>query len=192
MFDGDLLSQNLAYLKTLKSQSSQPVFNYVLGVYGHYPFQMDTRHPHVYPLVNSSAPLRNVVNQYYYRTRALASYLDGVRALSPDGVIIVVSDHLPAITKGVAEYAELGYPGGKNGVFHNRILALDRGRPVPIPPMYHFNVPNMLFDRLSDGAYCQRARCAQGFPQSLEEYRRDYYAVMASAARDRENGAPSP
>jgi len=186
MFDGDLLAQNLEHLRKQKSQSSQPIFNYVLGVYGHYPFNLDARHPPVYALNGHPEPLRKVVNQYYYRTRAVAEYLDGLRALSPDGVIIVMSDHLPTITKGVAEFEQLGYPGGKNGVYHNRILMLDRGRFVALPPMYHFNIPNLLFDRLSDGAYCRRARCARGFTQSLEEYRRDYYAVMASAARERE------
>ena len=44
LFDGDLFNQNLAFIaRTLREHPGQPIFNYVLTMYGHEPHDIDTQ-----------------------------------------------------------------------------------------------------------------------------------------------------
>ncbi|MEN8200636.1 MAG: sulfatase-like hydrolase/transferase, partial [Thermodesulfobacteriota bacterium] len=100
LFDGDFFNANIEYVeKSLATgEGKEPILNYLVGMYGHIPF---TRNKELRPDIVSLDPqhdeLDAVANQFYYRTRALAEYLEKLQQLDPSAVIFVTSDHLPPI-----------------------------------------------------------------------------------------------
>ncbi len=107
VFDGDLLQYNFKVVKNILANSSQPVFNYVLGIYGHTPYKRNVeRRPNHIAIVDeyNDSSLRNISNQFYYRTKALAKYIEMLLAIDPNSFIYVTSDHLPPILNNEIHY----------------------------------------------------------------------------------------
>jgi len=184
MFDTTLLGQNLALVREhLDKSPAQPLFNYLLTIYGHYPYKLDESvRP---PVVEAAAPndsdpeLATVINQHYYRSLAVAEHVESLMALDPEALIIIVSDHLPPLKEGIAAYQRLGYLGNADDAHHRTLLSvLQNGRPVPQGELHHYDVPNLVYNFLSDGKYCESGRC----PVRTEDQLRDgYLQVMAHA-----------
>lgn len=101
IFDGDLLEQNLAFIQSRYISRGKPVVNYVLGMFGHLPFERDReRFPDILTATVSGEPSKEVndlSNQFYYRTRAIHEFLSKLRRIDPDGIVLIVADHLPAV-----------------------------------------------------------------------------------------------
>jgi hypothetical protein len=160
LFDEFLFKQNLAMVEEVVRRGD-PILNYVFTVYGHMPFELDT---HYQPLVingeGADDNLLRIANQTFYRTRALASYVEHLRMIDPDGLIVVLSDHLPPLPGGVAAYHSLGYlpeisGSSAQGVYETMLIVLDRGVPERIDPVCHFEVPRLVLNKLSNGKYCE-------------------------------------
>ncbi len=184
MFDATLLGQNLELVREhLARSSDQPLFNYVLTIFGHYPYKLDESvRPRV---VQAEAPddkdveLNTLINQLYYRSQALAEHLERLMALDPEALVILVADHLPPLREGVAAYERLGYLGGAEDAHHRTLLAvLENGRPVPQGELHHYDVPKLVYGFITDGQYCDGDRCAQ---RSESRLRDEYMRVMAHA-----------
>ena len=186
MFDGDLFGQNLAFLgQTLHDNPGRPIFNYVLGTYGHEPHDIDTA---LRPLVLSmraadeDEQLLRAVNQYWYRTQALARYVRALIQLDPKSLIIVVSDHLPPLDRGTKSYAEFRYLDNIPDSTHlNRILVVENGQVVRHKTIHHYEVPSLIYDYLTGGAFCREAHC----DLSDAEREQRYMSLMAHAVGHR-------
>ena len=99
LFDGDLLAQNLGMVREhLRTQAGKPLFNYMMTIYGHIPHLLDptlrperirTRSAH------EDDHLQRSTNQFYYRSEAIARYVNELLALDSNSLIILVSDHVP-------------------------------------------------------------------------------------------------
>jgi phosphoglycerol transferase MdoB-like AlkP superfamily enzyme len=104
LFDGDLFRQNLKHVRRLLREE-RPFLNYVLTMYGHYPFPLNVkRHPLTVGVKPDEELLARIVNQTYHRSRALAEYLRALKEIDPGGIIVVVADHLPPLPQGVKDY----------------------------------------------------------------------------------------
>ena len=164
MFDGDLFNQNLAFIaRTLREHPGQPIFNYVLTMYGHEPHDIDTQ---LRPLVLSmNAPhgdqqLLRVANQYYYRTQAIAGYIRALIKLDPKSVIILVSDHVPPLGEGTKTYKDFRYLDNIDDSMHlNRILVVENGKVVQHKTIHHYNIPSLIYDYLTSQRYCAQNNC---------------------------------
>lgn len=182
MFDGDLFAQNLAFVAAaLHDSPGEPIFNYVLGTYGHEPHDIDTGQR---PLVLSmSAPgkddqLLRAVNQYWYRTQAIAQYVRALTRLDPNSLIIIVSDHLPPLDRGTKSYADFRYLDDiPNSTHWNRILIVENGKVVRHKTIHHYDIPSLIYDYLTGGAFCRQAHC----DLSDAERTRRYLSLMAHA-----------
>ena len=67
------------------------------------------------------------------------------------------------LKKNTAEAREsaLRYLDNREGsLYANRIAILDRGKPVVHPEMRHYELPALVLDALSTGAYCRTHACA--------------------------------
>jgi len=189
IFDGDLLPQNLAFVRRhLEEHPGQPLFNYLLTIFGHTPHNenLDKR-PRIIKVEtpHNDEHLERVVNHFYYRTQALAAYLRDLIALDPDCLIVLVSDHVPPLQYGPPTYKALGYMGNIEGShFYNRIAILDRGRPVTYPTLRHFDFPDLIVDTLTGGRYCATAECdyLSTVKPPREDYGDHYLALMAHAS----------
>jgi phosphoglycerol transferase MdoB-like AlkP superfamily enzyme len=186
MFDTTLLDQNLDFIQRhFDASPDQPLLNYVLTIYGHYPYRIDkTLRPDVVTAnepFGSDEELMIVLNQHYYRSKAIAGYLERLVAMDPDALIVMVSDHLPPLKGGRDTYARLGYLAGEEGADKRTLLAvLDRGRPVPVGTLHQYDIPDLIYRLLSNGKYCDSGLCAELSPEQLRER---YLQLMARAVK---------
>jgi phosphoglycerol transferase MdoB-like AlkP superfamily enzyme len=190
-FDRPLLERNLAFVRAHQQQHpDQPLFNYVLTIYGHTPHLLDpARRPERIGLASHYPDdhLQRSVNQFYYRTEAIAAYLERLREIDPDSLVILVSDHVPPLRNGPNTYKALGYLGNReDSTYYNRIAILENGRPHVYPELRHYELPALVLDYLSDGAYCREHACAfreGGRREAREAYRERYLRLIAHAAQ---------
>jgi hypothetical protein len=199
LHDLALFPQNLAKVQKLV-RAGKPFLNYVLTIYGHWPFDIDERrHPSHIDVSSEQArgalgDLRKLSNQMRERTQALDAYLQGLRAVDPNGLVVMVADHLPPLPGGKADYVQLGYaerdalPTAAAGsrLYENFLLVVDRGQARKLPLMRHFDLPHWILNELSHGAYCERKRCDFGaLPLPSERYMDAYRTILGLAARER-------
>jgi len=176
LFDGDLFNQNLAFIaRTLREHPGQPIFNYVLTMYGHEPHDIDTQ---LRPLVLSmKAPhddqqLLRAANQYWYRTQAIASYIRALIKLDPQSQIILVSDHVPPFDEGMKSYKDFRYLDNIGDSIHlNRILVVEDGKVVRHKTIHHYNVPSLIYDYLTSQRYCAQNKCDLSSAERENKYR---------------------
>jgi phosphoglycerol transferase MdoB-like AlkP superfamily enzyme len=189
MFDGVLLSQNLEFItKRIRENPTLPIFNYIIGMYGHTPHDLNLdKRPKVIEMLGKfrDEGLEKAVNQYYYRTEAIASYVRGLIAADPQSLIILVSDHLPSLS-GTQSYQELNYLDGTvEATFRNRIFIIENGRPVRYSTIHHFDIPRVILNYATRGKYCQEHDCSftgrGDAPLARKTSRDDYLDIMFQA-----------
>ncbi|MCX5869448.1 MAG: sulfatase-like hydrolase/transferase [Deltaproteobacteria bacterium] len=192
MFDGNLFSQNLAYVsKYLKDHPGQPIFNYIMSIYGHTPHYMDeTIRPIFIKLLSKQKDeqLERAVNQHYYRTEAIAKYVQGLQKIDPHSLIILVSDHVPPLSFGPDTYKKFQYMNNiENSIYYNRIVIIENGKTMQYDTIHHYDVPKLIANYLTDGAYCRTKQCSfakntiAGHDQTPTNSMDDYMAIMAHA-----------
>ncbi|OQX11432.1 MAG: hypothetical protein BWK76_19150 [Desulfobulbaceae bacterium A2] len=197
MFDSDLLTQNLKFIeRKIQEQPDRPLFNYVLTMYGHTPHLIDTdKRPAVVELLGNHRDdeLERYLNQYYYRTEAVATYVTELMRIDPQSLIILVSDHVPPLRFGPLTYKELGYLGsggeedssGMNSLYYlNQVFFIENGRTVQHGTIRHFDIPRIVLDYVTEGRFCRDHACGfatrQGGP-GTEGYLDEYMVVMSQA-----------
>tara|TARA_R110002072_G_scaffold23949_1_gene81870 strand:+ start:48302 stop:49816 length:1515 start_codon:yes stop_codon:yes gene_type:complete len=151
IFDGDLFDQNLKYIDSvLQAKPFTPIFNYVMGMYGHSPFELDKeRHPSFIEVFKNGNKLKNSrfersVNQIYYRTEAISKYIDRLIALDPNSMIIIIGDHLPKIDK----IKDLGYQ--LDNTKRLPFYVIKDSNPVKLEGEFkHFEIPHLIIEYLN-------------------------------------------
>lgn len=169
MFDGDILQANLKFVEEAIAQD-QPILNYVLGVYGHWPNEFNAQRFEPLPLASSIADndqVRNIINQYYYRTEALADYLQKLMTIDPNSLILVMSDHLPPFPSVDNWQQTLGYfPENTQGAYKNIYYLWDGRQPITVDePMSHNRLLSLLFSEWS-GEPCSLPFCTTAEPET--------------------------
>jgi phosphoglycerol transferase MdoB-like AlkP superfamily enzyme len=190
IFDKELFEQNLGYVKKyLRENPEKPLFNYLLTIYGHTPHLLDPgKRPELIEL-RSDYPddhLTRATNQFYYRSEAVANYVKSLISLDPDSIIILISDHVPPLRNGPRTYEVLEYLDGvENAYYYNRLAVIDRGQIMAIPLIHHYDIPALVLNTLSKGAYCQKQGCSftkSSYTYSEDEKLKAYLRLMAHAS----------
>jgi phosphoglycerol transferase MdoB-like AlkP superfamily enzyme len=185
IFDGDLLSQNLAYVEKVLVEG-RPILNYVLGVYGHLPHDTDiVRFPPKVDIVgvdkNSQTDL--AIQQFYYRAGAVANYLKRLRAIDPQSLILVTSDHLPPLDGGPRVYQKLGYSLTANGEYKQNIWFYDGPQRKNLAwPDYYYEFMDFLLDVLTEERICKQVVCKNREAWSLDKITASYNNLMSRGA----------
>jgi hypothetical protein len=185
MFDGDLFEQNIAFVKAHLEQKDHPaIFNYVLGVYGHLPFNLDKkRHPIRLKAQVNKKPLNDeyqrATNQIYYRTEALADYLQKLIKLDPNSLIIIMGDHVPKLG-GMNFYYDMGYRNNEEDNIHKPpAFFIINSQFVKKNVLHQYDMITVMYDYITDNQYCQSYPCQR--TQETLEYQ--YDMDMARALR---------
>lgn len=190
LFDRPLFEQNLRFVQNHhRDNPEQPLFNYVLTIYGHTPHLIDTdRRPERIEL-ESHYPddhLSRAVNQFYYRTEAIAEYLNQLIEIDRESLIILVSDHVPPLRNGPNTYKALQYLDNREqSYYYNRLAVLENGKAKVYPPLNHYELSTLVLNYLSGGEYCRSHGCAMSerpVRVPREAYLKRYLRLMAHAA----------
>ncbi len=192
LYDGDFFPQNLEKVRRLV-KAGRPFLNYVMTMYGHWPFDIDTEH---HPLRVKVTPpiddLEKIANQMLQRTEALNDYLHGLLAVDPKSIIVMVADHLPPLPNGTDDYDRLHYqsraglkgPARASTDYEQFLLVIIDGKPRKVPLMRHFDLSHYILNELSHGAYCQKKRCDFGrLPVDKRSYLDEYRTILGLASR---------
>ena len=98
LFDGILLDQVLDASREKVAKNDEPFFIYALGIYGHREYY---RNLAVRPDMVEPSPfdedVNKIANQFYYRTEAVARFLNEMQRIDADSIVLLASDHLPSI-----------------------------------------------------------------------------------------------
>lgn len=180
MFDGDLLGQNLKFVAHwLKEHPQTPLFNYVLTMYGHTPNDINTqKRPEIITVTGGpeDEQLQRAVNQYYYRTQAIAAFVRELVRIDPKSLIILVSDHLPPLQFGPNTYEDYNYLGQQEEFLYlNRIFFVENGRSVEYNTIHHYEVPNIILN------YVRRSSKGRNGTFAPVDYYKAYLTIMAQA-----------
>jgi phosphoglycerol transferase MdoB-like AlkP superfamily enzyme len=191
LFDKPLFEQNLTFVRQhLQQHPGQPLFNYVLTIYGHTPHLLDAVQRPEHITLDSPYPddhLSRVVNQFYYRSEAIAAYLKQLMALDPQSLIVLVSDHVPPLRNGPNTYNALRYLDNREGhYYYNRLAILENGVPRRYPDLHHYELMPLMLNYQSSGAYCAERRCAFADERQREgraAYMARYLQLLAHASQ---------
>ena len=193
MFDSDLFAQNREFVRqALDEKDHPPLFNYLLTMYGHLPHTLDKKKRPAFIRLTSKyydSNLERVANQFWYRSQAVAEHVRELTKLDPDALIIIVSDHLPPLN-GLPTYRKLRYLNdGKDSLYTNRILIIDRGKARQYKTIHHYDIPRLILDALTGGAFSGAQQGAFTEPASgpdvagRTELHRRYMRLMAHAIK---------
>ncbi|RLA08912.1 MAG: hypothetical protein DRQ51_00740 [Gammaproteobacteria bacterium] len=143
VFDGDLFKLNLKKIKKHLSTGSQPLFNYVLGIYGHMPYHRNKqKRPDIIKISNhKNSNTTNISNQFYYRTYALSQYIKSILSIDSNAIILIASDHIPPILSNTIKY--------KYNKFINVAILMDGTTPINISGSKHYELPHIVYDILT-------------------------------------------
>ncbi len=188
MFDGDLFSQNLAFVSDwIRQNPGKPLLNYIMTVYGHTPHLINLqKRPKVVDISGMGKlpddQLERAVNQFYYRTEVLAAYVKGLVRIDPHSIIILVSDHLPSLTYGPNTYQELHYLDNSPDAIHlNRVYIIENGRPVRFETIHHYDIPRIILGYLTQDKVRHTLALKNENQKNEADLREQYLTVMAHA-----------
>ncbi len=182
VFDGDMFNANIAYLEKVKKESSRPILNYLMTTYGHTPHYLaDDQKKIIDKKAGIDSLLNNAVNQSYYSFEALVLYLEQLKNISPNSVIIVIGDHLPPVSAGTKSFIKAGYLSETSkGFLKTPALLLENGQAIKIKKdMFHYWWAELILDRVSGGSYCQHNACYQ----DQSAYLPLYHSMMVKTLR---------
>ncbi len=163
-FDGDVFDYNLKKITPILQQK-KPLFNYILGIYGHVAYQRNKEKRPDAVTVKTSSDMLAIINQFYYRTRALAGYLEKLQKLDPTALIYVTSDHLPPILGQNIHY--------KFDRYVNIAFLLDAEKPVNVSGKKYYQIPWLIWDTLTE---TQTKR-----PDKADELNNLYWKVLTKS-----------
>lgn len=190
MFDSELFMQNLKFITPLlKDKSGPPLFNYLLTIYGHFPHILNQRkRPLVLKMISSfkDPQIERAANQIFYRSEAVADYVNRLLELDEKSLIILVSDHVPPGQYGRKSYEKLHYLDNTDESLHmNRIMIVEDGKAKKFATIHHYDIPAMVLNYITQGKYCRQHTCgfAEGklIDDRLERHN-DYLRLMAHAS----------
>jgi phosphoglycerol transferase MdoB-like AlkP superfamily enzyme len=190
MFDDGLFAQNLEFITPfLQDKDGAPLFNYVLTVYGHFPHLLnEDKRPQVIKMQSTfkDPTLERAANQIYYRSEAIARYVNRLIELDPGGLIILVSDHLPPGQHGRMSFQKLRYLNNSSDSLHmNRIMIIEQGKVKKYATMHHYDIPSVVYNSITNGAYCKVYSCGFADNKLLDDRMSrhdDYMRIMAHAS----------
>jgi len=148
IFDGDLFEHNIRNLKKILKQKEGPIFNYVLGMYGHLPYSRNkTERPDIVKVSPPNKNVKRIANQFYYRTKAIAAYIKQLIALDKNSIIYITSDHIPPILSDKTAY--------KLNNKSNISLFINNGKTLDVSGKKYYELPWFIWDQLT-GTETQR------------------------------------
>ncbi|MGM0451074.1 MAG: sulfatase-like hydrolase/transferase [Pseudomonadota bacterium] len=173
----DPVTDRTLFQEALQSPKEQPTLTYMMGAFGHHPFMNDPEEfpvPEMIDALELDATSERLLTQEYYRQRWIAEFLDEVRKEDPDALVVITGDHTPPDESGKLLANEREVP----------FLVMDQGHLVTLDhtiPL--FNTHQLIFDRLSDGHFCETLECQEERDRDSQALMKRYLSFAASMQR---------
>lgn len=111
--DGMFLNDRSAFFQMVERLKGMPVdqphLAYVVSLSSHYPYDRDrVKRPDRIQVQPANALLQGYANAISYSTSALMDYVEAVRELDPDALIVVFGDHAPMLGNDPDPYLQSG------------------------------------------------------------------------------------
>jgi hypothetical protein len=110
----------------------------------------------------------------------------GINKVDPESLIILISDHLPALY-GPNTFEKLKYAGGDQDQLHiNRVFFFKNGKAVHYDTIHHYDIPDIILNYLSRGSYCNTQKCKFKTPEkqiAKDDYDEAYMTILANAMK---------
>lgn len=163
--NGPFLSDASLYRQVLERigpelASKRPVFDYILTYFGHLPYPLNADRPSSITAAEGQDIVAAYANTVYYKSRELMDFLEELRAVDPDGLIVLFGDHLPALEPNFGGYTESGLLAKQRGDFEDAmfrtlvetpLIVIDGERgPVAVGDLPAYQLPARLLDLLGD------------------------------------------
>ena len=115
----------------------------------------------------------------------MAEYVNRLLEIDEKSLIILVSDHVPPGIFGRKSYDKLRYLNNKDDSIHmNRIMVIEDGKVKKYTTVHHYDVPAMVLNYVTKGAYCKEHACGFAENKFLDDRMQrheEYMRVMAHA-----------
>ncbi len=190
--DRSFLQQNLQLVKT-QLKTRKPFLNYVMTVGGHFPYELAQQRSAKLDVTKLPKSLAAKALQLsYYTASAVNEYLETLRAIDPDALIVIMGDHFPYVINaddGLLEWQnkQSALPTASYTPKHTLYnlehqtfgMMLYHSHLVPLRYFEQFDVGNLLVDAMTEGRWCKEHACMQNKP----------YMLVGSDIIDRSNPA---
>ncbi len=140
--DTALLEYNLKRIADALKHGNKPLVSYALGMYGHFPYERDRdQEPDIITLAHQDARVERVANQFFYRTKAVADYIEQLMLIDPDSIIYITSDHIPPLLGDTISY--------KLDKYMNIALLIEDEHAVDVSGKKYFEIPWLIWDEIT-------------------------------------------
>ena len=161
----DFLGDSSLYRQILEKLDStltddKPVFNYIVTIFGHLDYPLNSSRPKVIGVSVDNKMLENYVNQMHYKSRELMSFLAQLQQRDPDSIIVMFGDHLPFLGPNFSGYTEHGLLESSRDNFSDEmfrtltrtpLIIIDgKNGPVVTGELPLFRIPGVVLDLLGD------------------------------------------
>lgn len=163
--DSAVYRRNLEIIAAHKA-AGRRVFNFILTTSTHYPYRRDeTRRPDILSVSPAHAAAHRYGNGVRYATSAAVTYVEALRELDPDGLILVLGDHAPPM--GPETLNPSGRQGGLKRYETPLVIFDGRRGIVPVGRVPHYALVEFIADRLTDGRHCAARDCVYEAREAL-------------------------
>lgn len=158
--------QNLEVIAPLLA-AGRKVLNYQFVNSGHYPFLLNDDQPRVVSIASpdDDALVRHL-NLEHYNGAALLAYIQDIRRLDPEAVIVMTGDHLPLLGTDFATYRLGGIiaadglaPADRKALQTTPLLVFRGDRPLILTAVPDYLIPEAILEAASDGEFCRNQAC---------------------------------
>jgi hypothetical protein len=168
---------------------TRPVLSYVFINAGHYPYDRNLdRRPDRVAVTPADPLVAAYVNAAHHNAIALEDYVGHLLDRDPTSLIVVLGDHPPLLGANFHGYRLGGrLPEGNTVMplyralmYETPLVILDAGTPLAVGRLPTYLLPEIILDRVSQGAYCRVNRCASRAARRLRPFR-DYVLEVEAA-----------
>lgn len=190
--DESFLSQHYQRIQPYLKKE-QPVLNYLFAVGCHTPYQPSKTYPKRVDFKDSDL-LENFLNCYLEASKSVVQYIQDIRKLDPNGIILIIPDHLPGVgystlkTAGLKQILEWGGESDSLVDKINNAYLLTESEYFNQKPVAYYEIPELLVNILTNGKLCETYSCWSDSPKLYYQgktFLRDSYSLTASQKNDK-------